>query len=221
VVSIINRKFIDLSSTRHWRLSPNSKLHQALTKLSAYICSTPQSYYRSYDEYIPLTGSPIHSSSQQSPQQQQQQQQQQPPVSNSLIQSPHSPSLMSSSSPSINHQYGYSTVLPTAIIASHQDVLAAESQQWNCGGSSVGGINGSPYQTEFCASNYSIMQRQQYGAKISQAASLKSIKEARIRRPMNGKQMSMKWNRHTIKCHLISPTSLFPSIQNQSFHGVG
>lgn len=30
------------------------------------------------------------------------------------------------------------------------------------------------------------MQRQQYGAKLGPNASLKSIKEARIRRPMNG-----------------------------------
>lgn len=84
------------------------------------------------------------------------------------------------------NQYGYST----AIITSHQDELS-NSHQWN---SSVGGINGStnlsPYQTEFCASNYSIMQRQQYGAKIGPGSSLKSIKEARIRRPMNGKQIN-------------------------------
>lgn len=68
-----------------------------------------------------------------------------------------------------------------------------DSQQWNCG--SVGGLNGntnlSPYQTEFCASNYSIMQRQQYGAKLGPGASLKSIKEARIRRPMNGEEIQL------------------------------
>jgi hypothetical protein len=80
-------------------------------------------------------------------------------------------------------------VIPTAIIASHQDVMS-DNQQWNCG--NVGGINGattlSPYQPEFCASNYSIMQRQQYSsAKIGQGGNMKSIKEARIRRPMNGK----------------------------------
>ncbi|KAG5673491.1 hypothetical protein PVAND_003535 [Polypedilum vanderplanki] len=152
--------------------------------------STPQTYYRSYDEYIPISGSPIHSSPHtQSPQQQQQQPQTPTSISsNTIIQSPHSPSLLTSSSPSIN-QYGYSTVLPTAaIIASHQDVvLSSDNQQWNCG--NVGGINGSsninPYQTEFCASNYSIMQRQQYGAKIGPGGNMKSIKEARIRRPMN------------------------------------
>lgn len=78
-----------------------------------------------------------------------------------------------------------------SIIASHQDVvLSGDNQQWNCG--SVGGgsttNHNHPYQTEFCASNYSIMQRQQYGtAKLGPGASLKSIKEARIRRPMNGK----------------------------------
>ncbi|KAL7019915.1 hypothetical protein ACKWTF_011298 [Chironomus riparius] len=146
---------------------------------------TPQSYYRSYDEYIPIGGSPIHSSpsSQNHHTQSPQQQSHQTPtsVNNTIIQSPHSPSLLTSSSPSIN-QYGYS-------IASHQDVVlsSSENQQWNCG--NVGGLNGSsnisPYQTEFCASNYSIMQRQQYGAKIGPGASMKSIKEARIRRPMN------------------------------------
>lgn len=84
------------------------------------------------------------------------------------------------------NQYGYST----AIITSHQDVLD-NSLQWNGG---VGGLNGStnlsPYQTEFCASNYGIMQRQQYGAKIGPGSSMKSIKEARIRRPMNGEQIN-------------------------------
>lgn len=68
-------------------------------------------------------------------------------------------------------------------MSSHQDVMS-ESQQWNCG------INGSPsmnsYQNEFCATNYSIMQRQQYGGKIGPGNAMKSIKEARIRRPMNG-----------------------------------
>lgn len=34
------------------------------------------------------------------------------------------------------------------------------------------------------------MQRQQYGAKIGPGANLKSIKEARIRRPMNGNEIS-------------------------------
>jgi hypothetical protein len=151
------------------------------------ISSTPPSYYRSYEEYIPISGSPIYTSPHtQSPQQQQQHQ---PQTSTGNIQSPHSPSILTSSSSSIN-QYGYS--IPTAaIIASHQDVvLSGDNQQWNCG--NVGGLNGAsninPYQTEFCASNYSIMQRQQYGAKIGPGAgaSMKSIKEARIRRPMNG-----------------------------------
>ena len=92
--------------------------------------------------------------------------------------------MLTSTSPSIN-QYGYSTVLPAAIISSHQDL--GDNQQWNCGGGLNGSTNLGPYQTEFCASNYSIMQRQQYVAKIGPGASLKSIKEARIRRPMNGK----------------------------------
>lgn len=99
--------------------------------------------------------------------------------------------MLTSSSPSMN-QYGYSTVLPTAIITSHQDVIN-DNQQWNCGGGMNGSTNLSPYQTEFCASNYSIMQRQQYGAKIGPGSSMKSIKEARIRRPMNGKRASDFW----------------------------
>lgn len=50
-----------------------------------------------------------------------------------------------------------------------------------------GTSNLSPYQNEFCASNYGIsMQRQQYGAKVGPPGnSMKSAKEARIRRPMN------------------------------------
>lgn len=128
--------------------------------------STPQSYYRAYEDYIPPSSSPSQLHSQQSQ---------------------HSPSLHGSNSPSMN-QYGYSNILPTAIIAPHQEVLVDNSQQWNC--SSINGINGatniSPYQNEFCASNYGIMQRQQYGAKVGPPVnSLKSIKEARIRRPMN------------------------------------
>lgn len=93
------------------------------------------------------------------------------------------------------NQYGYST----AIITSHQDELG-NSHQWN---SNVGGLNGStnlsPYQTEFCASNYSIMQRQQYGAKIGPGSSLKQIKEARIRRPMNGEWIDTKFDVFDIK----------------------
>lgn len=65
-----------------------------------------------------------------------------------------------------------------------------DNQQWNCGGGMNGSTNLSPYQTEFCASNYSIMQRQQYVAKIGPGSSLKSIKEARIRRPMNGEEIT-------------------------------
>jgi hypothetical protein len=85
------------------------------------------------------------------------------------------------------NQYGYSNVLPTTILAPHQEVLV-DNQQWNCG--TITGINGSTnmshYQNEFCASNYGIMQRQQYGAKVGPPGnSIKSAKEARIRRPMN------------------------------------
>lgn len=146
-----------------------------------FISSTPQSYYRTYDEYIPISGSPIHSS--QSSQVYTQSPQQQAPSSSSNSMQPHSPSMITSNAQSMS-QYGYPTVLSSAIITSHQD----DNQQWNCGGGMNGSTNLSPYQTEFCASNYSIMQRQQqYGAKIGPGASMKSIKEARIRRPMNGK----------------------------------
>lgn len=41
------------------------------------------------------------------------------------------------------------------------------------------------YQSEFCATNYSVLQRQQYGSKVGVGGTLKSAKEARIRRPMN------------------------------------
>lgn len=91
------------------------------------------------------------------------------------------------------NQYGYSSVIPTAIITSHQDVHNDNQQQWNCGGGMNGSTNLSAYQTEFCASNYGIMQRQQYGAKIGPGSSLKSIKEARIRRPMNGELKSAQF----------------------------
>jgi hypothetical protein len=154
---------------------------EVLKKIKCIICSAPQSYYRSYDEYIQI-GSPIHPSSASQIHSQSPQQQTPSSVSSSSIHQPHSPSMLTSNSPSIN-QYGYSTVLPSSIMSSHQDVMS-ENQQWNCG------INGSPtmnsYQNEFCATNYSIMQRQQYGGKIGPGNAMKSIKEARIRRPMNG-----------------------------------
>lgn len=183
-----------------------------LTQSKSLFFSTSQSYYRSYDDYIPIS-SPHHSSpSSQVHTQSPQQHHQQTPSSVTNSHQPHSPSMLSSSSPSMN-QYCYSSVLPSAIMTSHQDGLG-DSQQWNCGG--VGGINGStnlsPYQTEFCASNYSIMQRQQYGAKIGPGSSAKSIKEARIRRPMNGESRALK----TVFSLTISP---HPS--HYSFHGVG
>lgn len=168
--------YIDLSSSN----AANFGKRKRLDSINLCTCSTPQSYYRSYDEYIPI-GSPIHPSQMNS---QSPQHQTPSSVSNSI--QPHSPSMLTSTSPSIN-QYGYSTVLPTAIITSHQDL--GDNQQWNCGGGLNGSTNLSPYQTEFCASNYSIMQRQQYGAKIGPGSSMKSIKEARIRRPMNGESL--------------------------------
>lgn len=158
--------------------------------------SPQQPYYRPYDEYIShslsnhsnASGSPLHATTSQIHSQQSQQ-----PPSGTMLQSPHSPSLIPSNSPLLStnqssmNQYGYSNVLPTTILSSHQDVLV-DNQQWNC--SSMGGINGttniSPYQNEFCASNYGIMQRQQFGTKVGPPGnSIKSAKEARIRRPMN------------------------------------
>lgn len=164
-------------------------------------CSTQQTYYRSYEEYIPHTLSNHSSNStagshHSSPSSQiHSQQSQQVPTSagstmlqSSLVHSSHSPTILSNSpllsSQSPMNQYGYSTI-PTTILTQHQDVLDNHNQPWNCNP-----INGSnnlgPYQSEFCASNYGLMQRPQYGSKVGPPGpSLKSIKEARIRRPMN------------------------------------
>jgi hypothetical protein len=70
-------------------------------------------------------------------------------------------------------QYSYPDVIPTTILS--QD----DPSTW--------GYNLPPaaYQNEFCASNYNVLQRQQYGAKVGAPGTLKSAKEARIRRPMN------------------------------------
>lgn len=81
----------------------------------------------------------------------------------------HSP-LLNSNSPLMQYS-PYPDVLPPAQIQ--------DDTSWNY--SMSGG-----YQNEFCATNYSVLQRQQYGAKVGGVpGSLKSAKEARIRRPMN------------------------------------
>jgi hypothetical protein len=115
------------------------------------------------------------------------------------------------------NQYGYSNVLPSSIITSHQDVMV-DNQQWNCGGGINGSTNLSPYQTEFCASNYSIMQRQQYGAKIGPGSSAKSIKEARIRRPMNGEEISSHFDAPILTFQQMTPSFLQPSWCGQKWN---
>lgn len=66
----------------------------------------------------------------------------------------------------------YSDVLPTTILPGQEDA------NW-------GYAMASNYQSEFCPTNYSVLQRQPYGTKVSAQNTLKSAKEARIRRPMN------------------------------------
>uniref|UniRef100_A0A182J696 Uncharacterized protein n=1 Tax=Anopheles atroparvus TaxID=41427 RepID=A0A182J696_ANOAO len=79
----------------------------------------------------------------------------------------------------------------------HQDVPMPTilPQDEPGGGGGGGGWGGyaltaaGPYQSEFCASNYGVLhQRQPYGhgpGKLGPHGTLKSAKEARIRRPMN------------------------------------
>lgn len=99
----------------------------------------------------------------------------------SPLMSSHSP-LLSSNSPLLTSnsplmQYSpYSDVIPTTILSGGgQDDVTSN---W-------GYAMGRGYQSEFCSTNYSVLQRQPYGTKVSNAATLKSAKEARIRRPMN------------------------------------
>lgn len=104
----------------------------------------------------------------------------QSPMLASPLMSAHSP-LLNSNSPLLTSnsplmQYSpYSDVLPTTILSGQDD------SNWNYSMGPTGG----GYQSEFCATNYSVLQRQQYGSKVGVGATLKSAKEARIRRPMN------------------------------------
>lgn len=124
----------------------------------------------------------------------------------SPLMSSHSP-LLSSNSPLMQYS-PYSDVLPSTIFvdACRKPVDACRNNLEMGPGGSGGGGNGGGNQVvddsvawgyamgpafpnEFCAGNYSMLQRQQYGGsgggKMSNAATLKSAKEARIRRPMN------------------------------------
>lgn len=118
---------------------------------------------------------------------------------NNMLGSPritHSQSPLLSSPIAHMHQYSpyasgdilSSSVLTNGVATDDNSV----SNSWpaytmNGGG---GGAGNGIYQTEFCSANYSVLPRQPYGgggmsAKASAAATLKSAKEARIRRPMN------------------------------------
>lgn len=73
----------------------------------------------------------------------------------------------------------YSSIIPTTILP--QDGSAA-TVGWGFS------LAGGGYQSEFCPTNYSVLQRQNFGpgGKIGAGANaLKSAKETRIRRPMN------------------------------------
>ena len=74
-------------------------------------------------------------------------------------------------------QYSPYSDIPTTILPGQDD-----PSSWTYAMSSAAGPYG---QSEFCPTNYSVLQRQPYGTKVSAAATLKSAKEARIRRPMN------------------------------------
>lgn len=106
---------------------------------------------------------------------------------NSMMPSPlmssHSP-LLSSNSPLLQYS-PYSDVLASTILPQlgpGGNQVVDDSVTW-------GYTMGSAFPNEFCASNYSMLQRPQYGGgnagKMSNATALKSAKEARIRRPMN------------------------------------
>jgi len=108
----------------------------------------------------------------------------QSPMIASPLLSSHSPLLTSNSpllgtnSPLMYSPYHTQDVLPTILTNSQQD-----DPGWGYNLSSASVVGG--YQNEFCASNYGVLQRQQYGAKVGPPGILKSVKETRIRRPMN------------------------------------
>lgn len=101
----------------------------------------------------------------------------------SPLMSSHSP-LLSSNSPLMQYS-PYSDVLASTILPQlgpGGNQVIDDSVTW-------GYTMGSAFPNEFCASNYSMLQRPQYGisgaSKSSNASAMKSAKEARIRRPMN------------------------------------
>ncbi|KAL1397581.1 hypothetical protein pipiens_009657 [Culex pipiens pipiens] len=113
--------------------------------------------------------------------------------SNGMMHSPlmqsHSPlhpsnaGLLNSQSPLLSNSPLMSQYSP------YQDVIPTILPQDDPGGWGGYTLAPGPYQSEFCASNYGVLhQRQAYGGpggKMGPHATLKSAKEARIRRPMN------------------------------------
>lgn len=106
---------------------------------------------------------------------------------NSMLSSPlmssHSP-LLSNNSPLMQYS-PYSDVMPTTMLGPPgSNAQVDDSVSW-------GYPMNAGFPNEFCATNYSMLQRQPYGGsgggntKLGNAAALKSAKEARIRRPMN------------------------------------
>lgn len=92
------------------------------------------------------------------------------------------PSLLNSQSPLLSNSPLMSQYSP------YQDVIPTILPQDDSSGWGGYALAPGPYQSEFCASNYGVLhQRQQYGApgKMGPHGTLKSAKEARIRRPMN------------------------------------
>ncbi|XP_038108563.1 putative transcription factor SOX-15 [Culex quinquefasciatus] len=113
--------------------------------------------------------------------------------SNGMMHSPlmqsHSPlhpsnaGLLNSQSPLLSNSPLMSQYSP------YQDVIPTILPQDDPGGWGGYTLAPGPYQSEFCASNYGVLhQRQAYGGpggKMGPHSTLKSAKEARIRRPMN------------------------------------
>ncbi|CAD7089024.1 unnamed protein product [Hermetia illucens] len=109
----------------------------------------------------------------------------QSPMLSSPLMTSHSPllnsnsPLLNSNSPLMADYSPYSSIIPTTILP--QDGSAA-TVGWGFS------LAGGGYQSEFCPTNYSVLQRQNFGpgGKIGAGANaLKSAKETRIRRPMN------------------------------------
>lgn len=104
--------------------------------------------------------------------------------SNGMMSSPH----MQSHSPLLSQSPLLSNSSLMSQYSPYQDVIPTILPQDDPSGWGGYALAPGPYQSEFCASNYGVLhQRQQYGApgKMGPHATLKSAKEARIRRPMN------------------------------------